>query len=83
MTTADDYAIPALAAVAARPDDELISRHLIGQRSDFLDPDFDDVARLEEFPARRADPGGRAGENDVARFQCHTLGEIDLSLIHI
>src|SRR5262249_53918248 len=55
---------------------EARSRHLIGQRSDFLDPDLDDIARLEEFPARRADPGGRAGENDVAWIKRHPARQL-------
>src|SRR6266550_8711283 len=45
------------------------SGHLVGQRSDFLDPDLDHIAGLEEFPARCADPGGRAGENEIARVE--------------
>src|SRR5262245_4694232 len=53
-----------------------ISGHLVGQRSDFLDPDLDHVSGLEEFPARRADPGGGAGENEVARMERHSARQL-------
>src|SRR5262245_66385061 len=55
------------------------SSHLVGQRPDFLDPDLDHVAGLEEFPARRADTGRRARENHVAGVKRHaTRQSLDL-----
>src|SRR5262249_56451703 len=53
-----------------------ISGHLFGQRSAFLDSDLDHVSGLEEFPARRADPGGGAGENEVARMERHSARQL-------
>src|SRR3989442_15253439 len=52
------------------------SSHLVGQRADLLDPNLDHVAGLEEFPARRADAGRRAGENEIARMQRHPARQL-------
>src|SRR5438132_13635785 len=43
---------------------------MVAQNADAFNLDFDDVARLQ-----RPDPGGRAGEDDVARLERHHGGD--------
>ena len=52
-------------ALSGRP--AVRSGDLVDQGPDLLDPDLHHVAGLEELAARRADPGRRAGEDQVAR----------------
>src|SRR3974390_2278690 len=64
----------------ARPYLQFLVLDRIAQRADAFDLDFGDVTGLHPHWLRlacMADAGRRAGEQNVARLECHTLGQID------
>src|SRR6476469_1872644 len=52
------------------------SGYLVAQRSDLFDPDLDHIAGFEELAARRADPGRRSREDEVAGMERHPARQL-------
>src|SRR3974390_3717998 len=67
----------------ARPNLQFLVLDRIAQRANAFDLDFGDVTGLHPHwlrLARMADAGRRAGEQNVAGLECHTLGQINEAL---
>src|SRR5579863_3875282 len=60
----------------ARPSSRGDLRDLVGERADALYPDFDHVARFEEFARFCAGSGRRPSEDQVAGMKRHVLRKV-------